>query len=468
MVNKKKNLMPLSRRNFLKMGGASAAVMAAGLHRNRLLYAAPRRQDAVTVTFAGWGQPPEQEGVLAAIEAFKAENPDITVEWRHTPDNEFTRVFLSNIAAGTPPDTSFIPSDSYETFRNEGILLDITDQIANDELLGQPDYFLPQEVQRCADANGRWHGIGSTWVAPHLYYNAALLEEAGITPPGFGDDEIWDWDTFVNNAKLLTKDSAGRHPGDAGFDPNDIVQWGARYSLFPNPTYLTAAVYSNGGEFITADGLSGLDSDEALQALQNLADLIHVHHVAPQTAAVASLGMSDVQMLDTGRLAMVVEGSWALSWINPSTLSVPLGVGALPKMAKAATYMQAHFHSALAATPHPKEAWQWVRFLATPFYTNQFMKIGLWLPSQTAQTTEEGMAEWITEGIHPDNYRQFVSEYLPKYGVATRIPAGYVEGNLNFITPAYEAIQNGTPAVDVMPEAVRQANEIIAAAQAQS
>ena len=92
------------------------------------------------------------------------------------------------------------------------------------------------------------------------------------------------------------------------------------------------------------------------------------------------------------------------------------------------------------------------------------MKIGLWLPSQTAQMTEEGLAEWITEGIHPANYIDFVSEYLPKYGVATRIPAGYVEANANFITPAYQAIANGTAATDVMPEAVRQANEVIAAA----
>jgi ABC-type glycerol-3-phosphate transport system substrate-binding protein len=136
-------------------------------------------------------------------------------------------------------------------------------------------------------------------------------------------------------------------------------------------------------------------------------------------------------------------------------------------MTQPATHMQAHFHSALASTQHPDEAWQWLRFLATPFYTLQFMKIGLWLPSQTAQTTEEGLAEWITEGIHPDNYVDFVSEYLPQYGVAVRVPPGYVEAGLNFLTPAYEAVANGTPAAEVMPEAVRQANEVIAAAMAQ-
>jgi multiple sugar transport system substrate-binding protein len=449
------------------MAGGSAAGLAAGvrfLPGVSRVFASPAGQDTVRISFAGWGQVAEQEGVIAAIEVFQQENPGIEVEWRHTPDTDFTTVFLSNLAAGTPPDTSFIPSNNYETFRAQGILLDITDYLMNDPLLGQPDYFLPQEVQRSADENGRWHGIGSTWVAPHLYYNAALFEEEGITPPGFKDDEIWDWDTFLQVAKQLTVDANGRHPDDAGFDPDNIERWGVQYP-FSNETFVAAAVYSNGGALVNENG-SGLDSPEAIEALQNLADLMYVHHVAPQGAALSSLGMTNTQMLDTGRLGMAVDGSWALSWINSSLLTIPVGTGALPKMGTTATYMQAHFHSALAATQHPDESWQWLRFLATPFYTLQFMKIGLWLPSQTAQTTEEGLAEWITEGIHPDNYVDFVSEYLPKYGVTARIPPGYVEAGLNFLTPAYEAISNGTPAADVLPEAVRQANEVIAAAVA--
>lgn len=452
----------LSRRNFLRLTGASAAFAASGLQLSSMLRAAPFRQDAVSVSFAGWGGTQEQAGVEAAIDQFQQENPNILVEWLYTPDTEFTRVFLSNLAAQTPPDTSFIMSNTYESFRSQGILLDITDQIMSDELLGQPDYFIqPQEANRCADANGRWHGIGSCWVAPHIYYNAELLDAAGVTPPGFKDDEIWDWDTFVENAKQLTVDANGRHPDDAGFDLDNVTQWGVQYP-FSNETFIAAAVYSNGGALVNENG-SALDTPEAMQALQNLADLIYVHHVAPQSAALTSLGMTNTQMLDTGRLAMAVDGSWALSWMNPSTVSVEMGTGALPKMSQAATFMQAHFHSALAATQHPEEAWQWVRFLATPFYQTQFCKIGLWLPSQTALMTEEGLASWITEGIHPANYIDFITEYLPKYGVTTRIPAGYVEGSLNFINPAYEALNNGTPAEEVLPEAVRQANEAIAA-----
>ena len=342
--------------------------------------------------------------------------------------------------------------------------MDITDRITSDPLLGQEGYFFPQEVLRSADDNGRWHGIGSTWVAAQAYYNADMFEAAGITPPGFKDEELWDWDTLLTNAKQLTMDANGRHPDDAGFDPDNIQQFGIDYPLgnFVTPA---GVIYSNGGAWIK-DGKVVLDSPEAMEALQMLADLVYKHHVAPRTAAMSDLGMTNTQMIDTGRLAMAIDGSWALSWMNPSMVTnVTLGTGAIPYIKEPADYMQAHFHSVISTTQHPEEAWQWVRFLATPFYTLSFMKIGLWLPSQMSQVTPEGLQQWLTPGIHPDNYADFVTDYLPKHGVVERIPPGYIEANNNFIAPAIQAIVDGTPVADVMPDAVKAANDVIAAAQ---
>jgi multiple sugar transport system substrate-binding protein len=142
-----------------------------------------------------------------------------------------------------------------------------------------------------------------------------------------------------------------------------------------------------------------------------------------------------------------------------------MGTGALPKMAQPASVMQAHFHSVLASTEHPEEAWQWVRFLATPFYQQHFAKIGLWIPNQTAMLTPEGLEGWVTEGIHPDNYSQFATDYLPAHGVAAILPAGYIEADTNYLTPAFEALTAGEPAESVFPDAVQQANEVLLAAQ---
>ena len=107
--------MSISRREFLKLtgGSATAAAMLA-----QLGYLPPAlAQDVTNITFGGWGGVAEDEGVKAAIEVFEAENPDLTVEWQHTPSaSDYSRVTLTNIAAGTAPDTSFVRADDYETF----------------------------------------------------------------------------------------------------------------------------------------------------------------------------------------------------------------------------------------------------------------------------------------------------------------------------------------------------------------
>jgi multiple sugar transport system substrate-binding protein len=464
----------LSRRDFLKLSGASAAALAASSANFPVLARAmASRQSATEISFMGWGATAEDNGVKAAIAEFEKQMPNITVDWIFVPDasaNSFVQTFLTSVAAGTPPDTSFVRSDSYETFRTQGLLMDITDRITADPELGKPDYFFPQEAQRSADANGRWHGIGSTWVAPHLYFNADMLDKAGIPAPGFQDDEIWDWDTFIEYAKQLTTDANGRHPDDAGFDPDNIEVWAVDWQVWW--VYIFAAIFSNGGSVVDPNDPSKLvlDSPEAIEALQRLADLRQVHHVAPaHDAVLANLGMTNEQMLNSGKLAMLVGGSWQLAWTNPTTMDqITMGTGALPKMKQPASYMQAHFHSIMSGTQHPEEAWQWLRFLNTPFYETQFMKIGLWLPSQTALGTEDGLKTWITEGIHPANYPEFVTDYLPKYGQTFRVPAGYSEADPNFITPAFQAVDGGASAADTMPAAIQQANDVLAQAAASS
>lgn len=456
-----------SRRDFLKIAGVSAASVTLG---SSLLHPArAQAQDVKTITFTGWGAIEEDQGVQAAVKQFESEQSTVKVKWQQIPDvpqGTYTQTFVTNLAAGTAPDTAFVMSDIYQSLIQQGVLMDITDRIAKDPLLSKKDYFIqPQEQNRSTDGKGHWFGIGSTWVAPHIYYNADVLAKAKVTPPGFKDSEIWDWNTFVANAKQLTVDTNGRHPDDSGFDKDNIQTWGVQWPMWWVP--LISAVYSNGGEYFDKGGsVVKLDSPEAMEAIQRLADLIYVHHVSPDTASMSTLGMSVAQMLESGRLAMSIDGSWALSYNYK--IKAPLGTGALPKMKKAASLMQAHFHAAMASSKNPDAAWQWLRFLNTPFYQTQFCKIGLWVPSQTAMLTADGLKTWITKGIHPDNYADFVSTYLPKYGTVPNFPAGYLEASTKYLYPAMTDIGNGTPLEKAIPSAVKSANEVLAKAAAKS
>ena len=473
----------LSRREFMRLSALTAAGAAlAGcapqvvertvevavqqtveVEKTVVVQATPAPEEMVEITFMGWGATEEDTGVRSAITVFQGAEPNIKVTWLHTPEN-YQQKMLAMIAAGTPPDSAFVDNGQYRTYCRDGLLLDITDQIKADPVVSRKGYFIePQETERCT-YEGRWYGFGSCWVAPHIYYNADIFEAEGIEPPSNDPDEAWDWDYFVEVCRQLTVDANGNHPGESGFDIDNVDRWAVQWPTWSIP--LHAAIASNEGEWLDRNtGLIALDQPAATEALQAVADLMLVHQVMPQNTAFAALGMSNTQMLENGRLAMAVDGSWALAWI--CKIQATLGTAALPKMKTPATDMQAHLHCAFAGSQHPQEAWRWVRFLATEYYQLLFLRMGLWLPSQTDLMTEEGLAKWMTlrtapdKGVHPEGYDLIVTEYLPKYGHVLYMPPGYPQTD-SIITPALDAIWIGDKtAEEAMAEAVPQANAIL-------
>lgn len=453
----------LSRRDFLRatagMAGvaALAACAAPGAAPASGGSAAAPADEAVEVTFMGWGATEEDEGVKSAIKQFESEQDKVKVTWLHTPE-QYHEKLVTNIAAGTPPDTSFVGAEDYGTFVKQGLLMDITDKVSGDSLLGAADYFIqPQEEQRCAK-DGKWYGIGSCWVAPHIYYNADIFAEEGIEPPSNDPAQAWTWDKFLEVATALTKDVNGKHPNEADFDPDNIDRWGVDWPTWWFPIH--SAILNNGGDWLDDNGHLIIDQPEAVEAIQNIADLVLKHHVKPASAAMQALGMSNSQMLENGKLAMAIDGSWALSWMYK--IKPKLGTGVLPRMGgdQPATAMTAHLHSAYTSTKHTEEAWQWVRFLSTPFYQTQFCKIGLWLPSQSALMTDEGLKTWITEGVHPEGYIDIATKYVKDYGHSIYQPAGWPEA-IQILTPGLDKVWIGdATAEQAMAEVVPAANAI--------
>lgn len=456
----------LSRRDFLRVSaGVSGVVLLAACAPGAAPGAAPSSGEAaapgtdrVEITFMGWGATEEDEGVKAAIAQFESEQNAIKVTWLHTPENYLEKL-LTDIAAGTPPDTAFVGSGDYRTFIRDGLLLDITDKLTADPLVGAENYFIePQERNRCTQ-DGKWYGIGSCWVAPHIYYNADIFAEEGIEPPSNDPEQAWTWDHFVEVATALTKDVNGKHPNESGFDPDNMDRYGVDWPHWSIPMH--SAIIGNNGYWIDPNtGLLAIDQPAATEAMQKLADLVLVQHVNPAGTAMQALGMSNTQMLETGKLAMAIDGSWALSWMYK--IEPTLGTGVLPGMAaKTGTDMQAHLHSAFSATKHPEEAWQWVRFLSTPFYQTQFCKIGLWLPSQTDLMAEEGLQTWITEGVHPNGYIDIATKFVPQHGRVLYMPPGWAEA-AQILQPGFDKLFIGdATAEEAMAEVVPDANKVL-------
>lgn len=455
----------LSRRQFLRLSGitTAATLLAAcqGVPGQTGSTAAGEAQPAVErVTVEFLGMPGNPDLIPEEQEKFHDEHPDI--EWMLVQQAEGTsrlEQLLATVAAGTPPDGSRVESDVYRTFAHLGLLLPLTEYINTDPEFSKPDYWIqPQESDRQI-YQGDSFGIGSCWVAPHFYYNAALFEELGVDPPSNDPNEAWEWDDFLEIARQLTVDAEGNNPGDPGFDMTNVERWGVNWPTWWIP--LHAAIQSNGTDWIDpVSGQISLDKPAALDAMQRIADLRLVHQVMPRTEALEALGMGGAQLLETKKVALVVDGSWALSWLWE--IEGGIGTGVLPKMARPGTDMQAHLVTLVKDTENPDAAWELIRFLSSPWYQERYCRDGLWLPSQTALMTDESIADWCVLPEHPEGYELIVTEYTPKYGHYLTMPVGYVKAAESALQPAFDQVFNGdATASDVLPDAVAEANQIM-------
>ncbi len=349
---------------------------------------------AVTLKFMGWeASPLETESVKNGLKAFMEKYPNIKVEYTPVPGAQYSSKLLTMLAGNAAPDVFFLGSTDYRAFRERGVLLDLTPQFGAEFSV---DDFIPSAAH-IMQIDGKVFGVSSCTVSPVLYYNKSLFDKAGVPYPPSDPAKAWTWREFVDNAKKLTVKNGDK-----------VDQYGA-YG-FENFYMTVAQIYSNGGQLFNEDGTKmSINSPEAKEVLQAILDLRKKEGAAPEAKMLENIGMRPAQMLQTGKVAMLIDGSWALQEL--AQMNFPVGVGVLPKFKEPATHGQAHVHAAWANTKHPKEAWELIKFLSSEEYQIQLIKEGLWMPNRKSLYTEEGIARWYNDKVHPEGFKDMVSYF---------------------------------------------------------
>jgi len=349
---------------------------------------------AVTLHFVGWeASPLETESVRKGLDAFMTQNPNITVEYTPVPHAEYETKLITSMAGGAGADVFFVGAELYRSLQLKGQLLDITEYF---EAEFELDYFIPSAVSIML-INDRIYGVSSSTVSPILFYNRDIFDKAGLPYPPKNPDEAWTWDEFVEIAKQLTIVEAG-----------ETTQFGVFGLENPAWPYMKIAMFlSNEGNVFNEDFTrTTLNTPEVKEVLQSVFDLREKYGVSPEALLLEQLGMSPSHMLQTGRVAMLIDGSWALQQL--AQMDFPVGIGVLPKFDSAVTHGQAHLHSAWIDTPNPYEAWKLISFLSSEEYQLDLIHSGLWMPNRTALYTEEGIARWFNPDVHPEGFMDVV------------------------------------------------------------
>jgi len=464
--------VPVSRRKFLALTAATMGALVAACGgaptptptpkpaapaAQPTATAAPKAAAQVKLRKMAWGSDLEKQNIENGLAAFMKENPNITVEYIHVPQDYDTKL-QTMLAGGDVPDVFKVGDGPYGDYIQKGAFADITDLIAADPVLGNPDYFIMPWEKNRSTFKGRWYAIGSCGQFICQYCNLDILEKAKVDPPSPDPEKAWTWDQYIEIGRKLTIDQNGKHPGESGFDVNKVTQWGLYFPT--STTYIPCIVNSNGGKYMDmATGRYGLDSPEAIDAIQAIADLALKHQVAPKAAFLSELGMNAWQMLASGKVAIIVDGNWALQDI--SKMGFRFQAGVLPKMKVVATTMRSSLTGMSKITKQPKEAWQLLRYLNLDDYQIGLCKVGLWGPSHKSLLTPEGVKKWLTKGVHPEGWEIMETVYKVKYGFAFPVVLGNLKAG-SVVTSGLDPVWIGQKqAKDVLPDVTKQANKVL-------
>jgi multiple sugar transport system substrate-binding protein len=342
-----------TRRSFLRGAGAAAAAAAAvagaalcGCGRREPLPPGVVELDFYTFTSTEFRRLFRDQ--LAP--AFARAHPNIRVRINESlGDAGYDAKLLTLIAGKLPPDLFRVDQANFPFYAAKDILLPLDDFLAQDDEIFA-SHFYPQLTDGLR-YKGKLLGLPSDFSPIVILYNQDLFDRFEVPYPR----PEWTTDEFLDAAKRLTHDLDGDgHTDVFGVATSDS------YNRWP------AWVWNNGGRIFNEDGTRCvMDSPESIEGLRFYVDLSCRHNVAPTPGQ--TMGQAQTDLFASQFVAMVADSRYMYKrLIGTRKLPFRWDVAPMPKRRERITTFIWGGNCILRSTKHPREAWEFLKFMSGP------------------------------------------------------------------------------------------------------
>lgn len=340
-----------TRRRFLRGAGASL-VVPAGLTKATATLGAPRRQEPVELEY-WWpvaATNADYDNLLGVIDAFEAANPNIRVNAQTVSFEQLVNRVTVAAQGNNLPDIAWSLPETIPTYQRMGILADLTEQWnAWDGREG----LYPQTVAGITFGDRVLGGVPHYLGIRAYQYHADQFAEAGV------EAAPTTWDELVA-AGLKLKEAGFPGFGFCGQSvrqPQEVIVY-----FWQND--LDIAVPVGEGTFRNTWQDNPEELTRATEVFQFYYELMHTHGIVPREAA--SWGYTELDTnLAQGTIASAVDGAWMVGYEdeNPESMA-DIAFAPIPYKRTPATFLEVAYQVTFATSPHPAEAWEFLKFVA--------------------------------------------------------------------------------------------------------
>ena len=288
----------------------------------------------VTITYTNFiSNGGNEDNLQAIVDAFEAENPNITVEVTTLPYGDYGTALQTDLAAGTESDVFDIEYSNYAQYQANGVLAPI--EVAN------PGAYKASLLEAYA-TDGVQYALPSSFSDVVLYFNKELFDANGLDYP----TQDWTWADEKAAAEAITDQDAGI--------------WGDHQPVSFYEYY--KALAQNGGEFLNADGTAvAFNTPEGIEAAEWLVNKSGT--VMPTIEQGQGTADFDTNLFKEGKLGMLHSGIWIFGALADVTFEWDIAVE--PGNTQQASAVFSNAIGVSANSENVEAAAKWVEFMTS-------------------------------------------------------------------------------------------------------
>nr|WP_217355311.1 ABC transporter substrate-binding protein [Aphanizomenon sp. UHCC 0183] len=322
----------------------------------------PKSPPPITVKLSGWtGNPLEQTLLKEVIQDFERQHPQIKVKYEAIAD-QYMDVIKTRLVGEAAPDVFYLDTLEAPFLMGQNVLepldkyinakFDITDiepNLLNNFTYQNHIYGLPKDYSTLA-----------------LFYNKQAFTQIGLTNPPT------TWEQLRTYAKQLT---------------GKLNKYG--FGEIPELARQAYKITAFGGEIIDKNGYATFANDPGLQGLELVINQYQKDRSSAQKSDVGT--NSGSEMFGQNKVAMVIEGNWAIPYLQETFPKLEFATAEIPKINnQQATMVFTVAYVMNKQAPHKLAAWKLISYLTGKEGMKKWTRKGFALPARKSVAQQLG------------------------------------------------------------------------------
>jgi len=316
--------------------------------------------EAVTLKLSGWSASPAEQRLLnQVLRDFETSHPAIKVRFEVIAD-QYMDVIKTRLIGDAAPDVFYLDAVEAPFLMQQNVLEPLDAYITPTFDLAD---FEPTLLQPFTSQN-RVYGLPKDFSTLALFYNRKAFATAGLSQPPN------TWEELLTASKKLTIDfNKDGRPDQYGF------------GILPELPRQAHNIKAFDGEVVDAEGYAAFATAAGINGVNLTVQQYRGDRTSARAVDVGANNGSE--MFGQGKVAMVVEGNWAIPYLQDTFPDLDFATAELPKINnKSATMAFTVAYVMNQQTQHKQAAWELIAYLTGKVGMEKWTSTGFALPSR--------------------------------------------------------------------------------------